>query len=573
MDDKRTLVAFLLIGAIFVLLPYYYEMMGIEQSQVEPEAVAEARRDSARDLALEPASAPVVTEPMERQPVTTAASETDVSSTAVTQLAEVAERRIHIRTPLQHLEVSTTGGAFVGLELPAYQKAHGGPVSLLTESGRGLVLTLESETGRDEVLDLSEVVFEPDRERVDVDADGQGELRLRADLGDGRSVVKTIRVDGGGYGIEVGVRLQGFDENTLVFAHWRGGIALAERDADLDLPAMQVMAYVNENLLDLQVDEGDEPETEDGRGDVHWVGLRNKYFAVMASPSNENRHEIVMHGRPLSYAPFREYEFSLGTRWGGLEEREWKLLLYAGPLGLEQVSRYERDFVMALDLGFPVIRDIAKLLLYVFGAAYEFIPNFGWVIVAFGVAVKILVYPLTHKSYESAAKMQEVQPKLAALKEKYKNNNQKLSQETMKLYKEEGVNPLGGCLPMVLQMPIFFALYQVFSNAIQLRQAPWMLWIDDLSLPDAVAVGGFELHILPLLMSGAMFFQSKMTMKDPKQAALVYMMPVVMVFIMWSFSSGLVLYWTVFNVMQIGQQVLTNHLKQKKQPVVATGQK
>jgi len=180
--------------------------------------------------------------------------------------------------------------------------------------------------------------------------------------------------------------------------------------------------------------------------------------------------------------------------------------------------------------------------------------------------VKLLVYPLTHKSYESAAKMQEVQPKLAVMREKYKNNKQKLSQETMKLYKEEGVNPLGGCLPMVLQMPIFFALYQVFSSAIQLRQASWILWVDDLSLPDAIDVAGFELHLLPLLMSGAMFFQSKMTMKDPKQAALVYIMPAVMIVFMWQFASGLVLYWTVFNVLQIGQQVLTNHMKNKAEP-------
>ncbi|HIC70006.1 MAG TPA: membrane protein insertase YidC, partial [Candidatus Latescibacteria bacterium] len=146
-----------------------------------------------------------------------------------------------------------------------------------------------------------------------------------------------------------------------------------------------------------------------------------------------------------------------------------------------------------------------------------------------------------------------------------KNDNQRLSRETMKLYKEEGVNPLGGCLPMVLQMPIFIAMYQTFSSTIELRQAPFVLWIEDLSLPDELLIAGTPIHVLPLLMAGAMFFQSKMTMKDPKQAALVYVMPVVMVFIMWSFSSGLVLYWTVFNVLQIGQQVLTNHLKKSRQ--------
>ena len=570
MDDKRTLIAFLLVGVIFLLMPYYYELTGIAQPQVEPESVAQARRDSARSVQQR---APAVPSPSAQPRDSYLEAATPATTTqlppSVTTGDMVQSRLIHIITPLQHLQVSTVGGNLVRVELLKYQRALGGSVELLTEGGQGLLLTVESETGRGEVVDLSQVYFEPDRERVEVDADGEGQLRLRADLGDGRVVEKTITVHGDGYGIDVGIRLVGFDEGTILFAHWKGGIGLAERAKELDLPAMKAMAYINESKTDVQVDEDDEPEFLDDRGNVRWVGVRNKYFTVMMSPSEDRRHRIILQGRPLPYEPFREYEFALGTRWGDVDEREWQMLLYAGPLELEQVARYGRDFPLALDLGFVVIRDIAKVLLYIFGAAYQYIPNYGWVIVAFGVVVKILVYPLTRKSYESAAKMQEVQPKLALLKEKYKKNSQKLSQETMKLYKEEGVNPLGGCLPMVLQMPIFFALYQVFSGAIQLRQSPWMLWIDDLSLPDAIDIAGFELHVLPLLMSGAMFFQSKMTMKDPKQAALVYIMPVVMVFIMWSFSSGLVLYWTVFNVMQIGQQVLTNHLKQKKLPAQA----
>jgi len=135
----------------------------------------------------------------------------------------------------------------------------------------------------------------------------------------------------------------------------------------------------------------------------------------------------------------------------------------------------------------------------------------------------------------------------------------------MKLYREEGVNPLGGCLPLLLQMPIFIGLYQAFRNTIELRRAPFGLWIQDLAQPEFIDVAGFELHVLPILMAAAMFFQSRMTMKDPKQAAMVYVMPLVMVFIMWQFASGLVLYWTVFNVLQIGQQYLTNHLKAKRQ--------
>jgi len=136
----------------------------------------------------------------------------------------------------------------------------------------------------------------------------------------------------------------------------------------------------------------------------------------------------------------------------------------------------------------------------------------------------------------------------------------------MKLYKEEGVNPLGGCLPLVLQMPIFISLYNLFGKTIELRQAPFILWINDLALPDEVLIGGFGLHVLPLLMAGSMFVQQKMTMKDPKQAVLVYMMPVMMIFIFWTMSSGLVLYWTIFNVLTIGQQLLVNYYKKEAAP-------
>ena len=155
------------------------------------------------------------------------------------------------------------------------------------------------------------------------------------------------------------------------------------------------------------------------------------------------------------------------------------------------------------------------------------------------------------------AKMQEMAPKLNKLKEKYKNDQQRLSQETMKMYKDGGANPLSGCLPMLLQMPIFFALYQIFSKTIELRQSPFALWITDLSVPDVVEVGGIPLRILPLLMALSMFVQQKMTMKDPKQAALVYIMPLVLIFFFWSMASGLVLYWTLFNVFSIVQQHFT----------------
>ncbi|OHE83292.1 MAG: hypothetical protein A3G75_12565 [Verrucomicrobia bacterium RIFCSPLOWO2_12_FULL_64_8] len=187
--------------------------------------------------------------------------------------------------------------------------------------------------------------------------------------------------------------------------------------------------------------------------------------------------------------------------------------------------------------------------------------NYGLVIIIFSILVKVIVFPLTHKSLEATAKMQKLQPQMAALKEKYGGDQQKLNQEMMKLYKDQQVNPIGGCLPMLLQMPILISLFNVFRGAIELRQAGFILWMDDLSQPDRLWVGGFEVHVLPLLMAASMFIQQKMTMKDPKQAMLVYVMPVFMTWIFWSMSSGLVLYWTMFNLLTLVQQHVMERTK------------
>jgi YidC/Oxa1 family membrane protein insertase len=201
-----------------------------------------------------------------------------------------------------------------------------------------------------------------------------------------------------------------------------------------------------------------------------------------------------------------------------------------------------------MDMGWTLIRPVSRLILAFFVFVHRFIPNYGLVIIIFSIILKIIFYPLTHKQLEATRKMQQLQPQLAALKEKYKNDPQRLNKETMALYKKGGANPLGGCFPLLLQMPIFFALFSVFRSTIELRRAEFFLWIKDLSVKDPYLV-------LPIVMAVTMFIQQKMTVKDPKQAAMVYLMPAIMFFFFMNFASGLVLYWTVFNILSIIQQV------------------
>ena len=208
---------------------------------------------------------------------------------------------------------------------------------------------------------------------------------------------------------------------------------------------------------------------------------------------------------------------------------------------------------------------IAKPMLWGMNWADTFTHNYGIDIILLTVLIKLIFYPLSVKSYKSMKEMQKMQPIVAKLKEKYKDDKEKLNKEMMEIYKTKGVNPLGGCLPMVIQIPVFFALYRVLMGAIEFRHAPFVFWIKDLASPEnlfTLSVAGFSLplRVLPLIMGITMVIQQKMqpTSVDPMQEKMMLFMPVVFTFLFWGFPTGLVLYWLVNNVISIGQQYYIN---------------
>ena len=558
MDDKRTLLAFLLIGLIFILSPYYYEWMGISP---QPEGPAQQVEAENPPLELVEQGEPLQ-KPLEAynqatnkdQPEYNVAADEGVQSQK-TLSGAFTPQNITVETPLFNLIFSSKGGILSSAKLHDYELYDGNPVEIIAARGRGLSLILEQ---IDEVEDLSEAEFKPSREKIILEQ-GTQNLILRAELAQGRVIEKVFTFYADRYGFDMELRYQGFSEDVDAFISWQGGVPFTEKNQDIDLPEMGSIASFNDERIEIKIDDN-ESETWSDQGDLHWIGARNKYFLTAIVPTDQQeRYSARLLGNRTGRDITPNYSFEIGRQLSS--SGSWKNTVYLGPLNYDNLIRYDVGLEQAIDFGWPIIRSVSKFLLIVFKMAHNYIPNYGWIIVLFAVVIKIIVYPLTHKTYESAGKMQEIQPKIAALREKYKNDAQRLSQETMKLYKEEGVNPLSGCLPMFLQMPIFISLYNIFGKTIELRQAPFMLWIDDLSTPDEVIVGGFGLHILPLLMALSMLIQQKMTMKDPKQAFLVYFMPVFMIFIFWSMSSGLVLYWTLFNILTIGQQLLVNHFK------------
>jgi YidC/Oxa1 family membrane protein insertase len=221
------------------------------------------------------------------------------------------------------------------------------------------------------------------------------------------------------------------------------------------------------------------------------------------------------------------------------------------------------DLGEALNFGFFDI--LAKPCVWLMNKLYSVIPNYGIAIIVLTILIKIVLWPLGSKSYKSMSEMKKIQPLMKDIREKHKNDKKKMNEEVMSLYRTYKINPLGGCLPMVVQLPVFFALYRMLYQAIELRHAPFLLWIDDLSAPDRLFHFGFSIPfmepphgipVLTIIMGATMLLQQKMSppMGDPTQAKMMMFMPLIFTVIFINFSSGLVLYWLTNNILSISQQ-------------------
>ncbi|HXV21245.1 MAG TPA: membrane protein insertase YidC [Desulfuromonadales bacterium] len=282
--------------------------------------------------------------------------------------------------------------------------------------------------------------------------------------------------------------------------------------------------------------------------DVVWSAFEDKYFLKAAIPLEGAVQKVLVQ----KDADIVENVFVAPTRTLHTGETfSLDYLLYFGPKDLDILKVVDHQLARAVDFGF--FAPIARPLLYVLKFFYSFIGNYGVAIILLTAIIKALFWPLTQKSYSSMKAMQKLQPEMLRIKEKYKNDRERLNRETMELYKTNRVNPLGGCLPMLVQIPVFFALYKVLLDAIELRHAPFALWLTDLSAKDPY-------YITPIVMGATMFIQQKMTPTnmDPMQAKMFMIMPIVFTFLFLNFPSGLVIYWLVNNVLTIVQQFFIN---------------
>lgn len=290
-------------------------------------------------------------------------------------------------------------------------------------------------------------------------------------------------------------------------------------------------------------------EEQTAAGRVLWMATRSRYFTVIMLPPEGDRGEGTLLPAAEAGSP-------------GIAVRGPVLRIYAGPVEYGALERLGSRTDGLVEFGWPLIRWIGRLIYLFTARLLDFAGNWGVRIIILSVTLKLLLWPLSSHSTRSMKRMQAVQPLLAELQRKHASDPLRLRQEMAKLYKEQGVSPLGGCLPILLQMPIFFAMYSVLQNAVELRGAGFLLWITDLSRPEILVPFGTKvlgmsgLGLLPVLMGLAMFVQQKASVTDPNQRMMVYVMPVFMTWLFMRFPSGLTLYWFVNNVLTIAEQKL-----------------
>ncbi len=295
------------------------------------------------------------------------------------------------------------------------------------------------------------------------------------------------------------------------------------------------------------------------KGAVKWTGLMSRYFLLIMVGENFSASGMICDAREDTSYRTGIFIPADKIEAGGKLEKSFKV--YAGEKDKAKLASVDKDIVDAADVS-KWIEPIRDFLLWCLLKINLLVGNLGWSLVIFSILTKIVLLPLTQKSTESMKRMQELAPKMNELKVKYKDRPDQLNKEVMKMYKANKVNPLGGCLPLILQMPFFFALWSALINSIDLWQAPFIFWIKDLSLPDTVlTISGFNLNILPIVMTATSYIQQKLTTPaggTNQQQKMMMFMPLIFIFIFWNMPSGLVLYWTLQNVLQILNQIYVN---------------
>jgi len=464
---------------------------------------------------------------------------------SVPALEGAGERELTVRTPLYTAKLTSRGGVIRSLTLSGFREKMGGPenpVDLVREGAGQPVLPLSGElTGVAGPLGFSGLVYAVEGGDLSLEAGGKGAITFRARTAEGVELAKTLTFDGDTYLIPC--RTEILNRGSSPFAArftllWGPGLEPpGEKQAMPGAGASYSAAGKVEEIKAKKITAPTDLPLP------RWIGSHDPYFLAALLPGTGFEGGNAARGPDgrLTVGINSAIQLPPGT------SRVLTARLFAGPKEMGTLGKADPSLTQAIDLGWFSI--IAKPLLWLLNRLFGLLGNYGLAIIVLSILLKVVFIPANNASFRSMRAMAALQPRINALRDKHRKDPQKLNAEIMELYKENKVNPAGGCLPILIQIPVFIALYKVLAGAIELRHAPFALWIGDLSAKDPY-------YVTPILMGATMFIQQKMTPTagDPKQAQIMLFLPVIFTAMFLSLPSGLVLYWLVTNVLSIAHQ-------------------
>lgn len=543
--EKRMILAIVL--SVAVLLVYQYLFAPPSKGPAPPQGTAQ---ESGRDNAARTGATPAPTVPSQ------------AASGGLVPKSSSPVRLITVSTPLYTATISTAGGGIPSFRLNEYNDIPGpkGKPLEIVGSGGSRPLPLDLYLGDSEPSFPPVPVFATNAPDVLTVRSGEKKsLFLSWESAGGVRIVREYQFSGDRYDFDVGQQASNGSREPI---RLRPGIALSQDfRGELHADSYTFTGAVVETRG--KIEQLDLKKIGKGKIEkypVSWAAADSKYFGLILMPEKTwTLEEIALSGETGIRLSVADAPVTLSPG----ETVRSQARMFAGPKRSDLLKESGKGLEELIDYGW--FSFLAKPLVWLMKAGNRVTGNYGIDIILLTILIKVLFYPLTKKSMASMKKMQDLQPILVKLKEKYKDDPQRLNQETMNLYKTYKINPLSGCLPMLLQIPVFIALYKGLLVTIELRHAPFFLWIDDLSAPEHlwdIVVAGYTIPIrlLPLLMGISMFVQQKMTPSagDPNQQKIMLLMPVIFTFMFWGFPTGLVVYWLANNVLSIGQQLIHN---------------
>ncbi len=604
--DKHTVIGLLLLGLamLFFMSPAYKELVYGPTPEVQEETTGSSEtplqgRQGQTGRLDSTGQRRSVAEL--RQPELTPEQRVKESVFQEFQLQETPqeERVITLDTPLFEARISSKGPSIQSWLLKEYLGPDSQAVQLIYQDKGNLFLGLP--VGAD-TLKLNESIFGVDIQDDAVvlnDNNRTQEIKFYLSLGEGKVVEQVLRFYHDQYSFDMIVNLQNLDDiidGVSYVVNWDGGLMPSESNVSDDMSYAQAYVKTGDELESYDVeDNAFEVNDEYSGWNINWSAVKTKYFTAAVIPLERSGSGVELSASTTRATGeevlLKKYHIALGMPYSSKSQSD-TFIIYLGPLKYSTLESYERGLedMVRLSPAYVtwLVAPLGRVVLWSLVQLHNFIPNYGLVILIFSVLVKLLLYPLTKKSYQSMKAMQKLQPEMTALREKHKDDPQKMQTAMMQLYREHGANPMGGCLPMLLQMPLLIALFEVFRTTIELRGASFIWWITDLSKPDTVFDLGFSIpiygsgvNVLPIIMGVTMLIQQLQTMSsDPRQKMMGYFMTGFFTLLFNTFPSGLTLYYTLFNLLTIIQQKFITQdapdkskKKKSKRPRVAPGKK